>query len=106
MKRDLNHWMLFFVVVLAILFMVEATSAQKHLTYTGKVKSFDKGTLRVKGDKGEVMFFTVGGKTEYTHHRLPVVDERVKVTYYIRKGHNVGYKVEILSASSKEKSKK
>jgi hypothetical protein len=106
MKRNLKCWMVFFVVVLATLLMMETTSAQKHLTYTGKVKSLDKGTLSIKGDKGEVMFFTVGGKTEYVPRRLPVVDERVKVTYYIRKGHNVAYKVEFLSASSKEKSKK
>ena len=106
MRRNLKCWMVFFVVVLATLLVMETTSAQKHLTYIGKVKSLDKGTLSIKGDKGEVMFFTVGGKTEYAPRRLPVVDERVKVTYYIRKGHNVAYKVEFLSASSKEKSKK
>jgi hypothetical protein len=95
--------MVFLTVVFMILLVAENASAQKYLTYVGKVVSVYRGTLSVKGDKGEVMYFAVGRKTVYIPHRLPAVDERVKVSYYFQRGHHVAYQVEILPPPSRKK---
>jgi hypothetical protein len=103
MKRYFRHWMIFLTMVFVILFIAETAPAQQYLTYVGKVVSVYKGTLSVKGGGGEVMYFAVGRKTVYLPRRLPAVDERVKVSYYFRRGHNVAYQVEILPPPSKKK---
>jgi hypothetical protein len=103
MRRYFKNWMVFLTVVFMILLVAETASAQKYLIYVGKVVSVYKGTLSVKGNKGEVMYFAVGRKTTYIPHRLPAVSEQVKVSYYFRRGYNVAYQVEILTPPSKKK---
>ena len=73
-------------------------SAQQYFFFQGKVESLYKDQLTVKGNKGETMHFAIGRRTVYIPSRLPGVGERVKVTYYLRRGHNVASQVEILSA--------
>ena len=103
MKRYFKYWMIFLTIVCVMLLTEEITPAQKYLTYVGKVVSIYKGTISVKGDKGEVMYFAVGRKTVYIPRRLPAVNERVKVSYYFRRGYNVAYQVEMISPPSKKK---
>ena len=86
-----------------ILLVAETVPAQKKLTYVGKVVSIYKGTLSVKGNKGEVMYFAVGKKTKYIPRHLPAVNQQVKVSYYYRRGYNVAYQVEVLLPPSKKK---
>ena len=104
MKRCFEH-RIFLTMFFVILLIAENAPAQKYLTYVGKVVSVYRGTLSVKGDKGEVMYFAVGRKTTYIPHRLPAVNEQVKVSYYFQRGYYVAYKVEILPPPSKKKGK-
>jgi hypothetical protein len=62
------------------------------------VESLYKDQLTVKGNKGETMYFAIGRRTVYIPSRLSGVGERVKVTYFLRRGHNIASQVEILSA--------
>ena len=103
MKRYFKQWMIFFATFFVILLVAETAPAQKYSTYVGKVVSVYKGTISVKGGGGEVMHFAVGRRTTYIPRRLPAVDERVKVNYYFRRGHNVAYQIEILPPPSKKK---
>jgi hypothetical protein len=75
-------------------------SAQQYFNFSGKVVNIYRGTLSVKGDKGETMNFAVGRRTIYVPARLPGVGERVKVNYYLQRGYNVAYQVEILPPPS------
>jgi hypothetical protein len=95
--------MAFFTVVFVVLLIAETAPAQKNSTYVGKVVSIHRGTLSVKGGRGEVMYFAVGKRTTYIPRRLPAVDERVKVSYSYRRGHNVARQVEVLPPLSKKK---
>jgi len=103
MKRYFKYGMIFLTMIFAMSLTEEISPAQKYLTYAGKVVSLYKETLSVKGDKGEVMYFAVGKKTVYNPRRLPAVNERVKVSYYFRRGYNVAYQVEMVSPPSKKK---
>ena len=78
---------------------LEISSAQEYLKYVGDVVDVQRRTISVKGDKGEVMHFAVGRKTIYIPHRVPAIGERVQVTYFFRRGNNVGSQIEILSSS-------
>ena len=97
MKRWFVGWMILFMIF-SMVFMVglEWASAQQYLQFVGRVVSIHRGTLSVKGSKGEVMYFAVGRRTIYVPPRLPGVNERVKVDYFLRRGHNVAYQVEVL----------
>ena len=103
MKRYFKHWIIFLTVVFVILIIAETAPAQKNLTYVGRVVSIYRRTLSVKGGGGEVVHFAVGRRTTYIPHRLVAVEERVKVSYYFRRGHNVAYQVEVLPPPSKKK---
>ncbi len=72
--------------------------AQQYFFFQGKVESLYREQLTVKGSKGETMYFAIGRRTVYIPSRLPGVGERVKVTYFLRRGHNVASQVEILPA--------
>ena len=77
---------------------IERGFGQQYFFFEGKVESLYKDQLTVKGNKGQTMYFAIGRGTVYIPSRLPGVGERVKVTYYLRRGHNVASQVEILSA--------
>ena len=79
---------------------VESSEAQQYFFFQGKVESLYKEQLTVKGDKSETMYFAIGRRTVYIPNRLPGTGERVKVTYYLRRGHNVASQVEILPPPS------
>lgn len=90
------------LIPLALVFMVVAvfglrqSLAQQTFTFVGKVTSLRRGDMAVEGEKGETMHFSVGRRTVYIPNRLPGVGERVKVTYYFKRGNNVGNQVEVL----------
>jgi hypothetical protein len=88
------------IVTIGILVAVglREASAQQYFFFQGKVESLYKDQLTVKGNKGETMYFAIGRNTVYVPSRLPGVGERVKVTHFLRRGHNVASQVEIFSA--------
>jgi len=99
--------------IFAFLFAIglEITLAQQSFTYLGSVAginmgAFSRGNVSVKGEKGDVMNFAVGRKTIYVPSRLPGMGERVKVSYYLQRGQNAAYQVEILPASPPPPSQK
>jgi len=103
MKSYLKYGIIF-SVIFAFLFVVglEITLAQETFTYVGSVTSittgaFARGIITVKGNKGDVMNFTVGRKTVYIPKRYPGIGERVKVTYFLQRGQNAANQVEILA---------
>ncbi|MCX8117100.1 MAG: hypothetical protein N3G78_04095 [Desulfobacterota bacterium] len=49
------------------------------------------------------MSFAVGRRTVYVPSRLPAVGERVRVTYFLKRGQNVASQVEILPTPSPPK---
>jgi hypothetical protein len=109
MRKFIKHGIILFTIF-TFLFTVglEITLAQQSFTYEGSVAginigAFSRGNISVKGDKGEVMNFAVGRKTVYVPSRLPGIGERVKVSYYLQRGQNAAYQVEILPAPSKKK---
>jgi len=106
MRKTLKKGLIFYAMLL-VLFIIglENTSAQQYLNFSGKVINLQRGNITVQGDKGEVMNFAVGRRTIYIPSRLPGVGERVRVTYYFQRGHNVGYQVEILPPPSPPKKK-
>ncbi len=99
MQKFSTRWVIL-VIVVGILVSVglREASAQQYFFFEGKVESLYKEQLTVKGDKGETMYFAIGRRTVYIPSRLPGVAERVKVTYYLKRGHNVASQVEIISA--------
>ncbi len=97
-KFQKNFIILFIIFGLLILSGLEEASAQQYFNFVGKVTGLYRDQLTVKGNKGEIMYFAVGRRTVYIPSRLPAVGEKVKVSYYLRRGYNVAYQVEILSA--------
>jgi len=89
-------WVIAFLVLIA----AESSEAQQYFSFQGKVEGRYREQLTVKGDKGETMYFAIGRRTVYVPSRLPGVGERVKVTYFLRRGHNIASQVEILPPSS------
>jgi len=83
---------IFFVIGLGI------ASAEEYFQAQGKVVGMHNNQLTVKSDKGQTLYFGTGRHTVFVPTREPNVDERVKVTYYSRRGENVATQVEILSA--------
>jgi len=99
MKKFSKRWVILMVAVgILVAVGLREASAQQYFFFQGKVESLYKDQLTVKGNKGETMYFAIGRRTVYIPSRLPGVGERVKVTYYLRRGHNVASQVEILSA--------
>jgi hypothetical protein len=98
MKKFAKRWMLL-CTIFTIFFIIglEITSAEEYFMFEGKVVGMHNDQLTVKGDKGETMYFATGRNTVFVPTRLPGVDERVKVTYFLRRGNNVATQVEILS---------
>ena len=99
MKKFSKRWVILIVAVgILIAIGLREASAQQYFFFQGKVESLYKDQLTVKGSKGETMYFAIGRNTVYVPSRLPGISERVKVTYFLRRGHNVASQVEILSA--------
>jgi len=98
MKLFSKRWVILLIVV-GISLTVGAGNllAQQYFFFQGKVESLYKEQLTVKSNKGETMYFAIGRRTVYIPSRLPGVGERAKVTYYLRRGHNVASQVEVLS---------
>jgi hypothetical protein len=107
MRRFLKFEIILSILIVTFLVMIAAenSEAQQYFNFSGKVVSLYKGSLSLQGDKGETMNFAVGRRTIYIPSRLPGVGERVKVTYFLRKGHNVASQVEILPPPSPPKKK-
>ena len=100
MKKFVRQWAvvctvftMFFIIGLGI-----TSAAEEYFQFQGKVVGMHNDQLTVKGDKGETMYFSTGRGTVFVPTRLPGIDERVKVTYYLRRGENTATQVEILSA--------
>jgi hypothetical protein len=99
MKKFSKRWVILLVAVgILIVVGLRETSAQQYFFFQGKVENLYKDQLTVKGNKGETMYFAIGRSTVYVPSRLPGISERVKVTYFLRRGHNVASQVEIFSA--------
>jgi hypothetical protein len=107
MRRFLKFEIILSILIVTFLVMigVKNSEAQQYFNFSGKVVSLYKGSLSVLSDKGETMNFAVGRRTIYIPSRLPGVGERVKVTYFLRRGHNVASQVEILPPPSPPKKK-
>ncbi len=88
------------VAGILISFGLEQASAQQYFFFEGKVESLYREQLTVKSGKGETMYFAIGRRTIYIPSRKPGIGERVKVTYFLRRGHNVASQVEILPSPS------
>ena len=99
MEKYSKRWVIW-IVAIGILLVVglKEASAQQYFFFQGKVENLYKDQLTVKGNKGETMYFAIGRRTVYIPSRLPGVGEKVKVTYFLRRGQNVASQVEILSA--------
>ncbi|MBM4349617.1 MAG: hypothetical protein FJ106_07005 [Deltaproteobacteria bacterium] len=98
MKTISKRWLVLIVVAgILIAIGLDEASAQQYFFFQGKVESLYREQLTVKSNKGETMYFAIGRRTVYIPSRLPGVGERVKVTYYLRRGHNVASQVEVLS---------
>jgi len=96
MKVFSKNWLILMVAVgILIAVGLREASAQQYFFFQGKVENLYKDQLTVKGNKGETMYFAIGRNTVYVPSRLPGVGERVKVTYFLRRGHNVASQVEI-----------
>ena len=99
MKKNSKNWLVLMVAVgIFVAVGLREASAQQYFFFEGKVESLYKDQLTVKGNKGQTMYFAIGRRTVYIPSRLPGVGERVKVTYYLRRGYNVASQVEIFSA--------
>jgi len=96
MKVFSKNWLILMVAVGILIGVgLREASAQQYFFFQGKVENLYKDQLTVKGNKGETMYFAIGRNTVYVPSRLPGVGERVKVTYFLRRGHNVASQVEI-----------
>ncbi len=100
MEKVVRRWVavytiftIFFIIGLGI-----ASSAEEYSMVTGKVVGMHNYQLTLKDDKGQTKYFSTGRTTVFVPSREPKVDERVKITYYVRRGDNVATQVEILSA--------
>ncbi len=96
------------LVVMITMFLVIGlgeASAQQYFNFTGRVVSIHRGNLSVQGDKEETMNFAVGRRTIYIPSRLPAVGERVKVNYFLQRGRQVAYQVEVVPPSQPPKKK-
>jgi len=103
MSKYLKNWValtLFLVILFSV--RLEAAPVQKYHTYVGKVVSIYKGTLSVKGGKGEIMYFAVGKETAYAPNRQPRISEQVEVKYFFRKGYYVAEQVKFLSVKKQK----
>ncbi|OGP76695.1 MAG: hypothetical protein A2V86_05930 [Deltaproteobacteria bacterium RBG_16_49_23] len=102
MKRLMKIGIVPLILIFTFLMLIgiQNSLAQQYFNFSGKVVSLYRGSLSVQGDKGETMKFAVGRRTIYIPSRLPGVGERVKITYYFSRGHNVGYQVEIVPPPS------
>jgi len=99
MKKFSKRWVILMVTVgILVAVGLKEASAQQYFFFQGKVESLYRDQLTVKGNKGETMYFAIGRRTVYIPSRLPGVGERVKVTYFLRRGHNVASQVEIFTA--------
>ena len=99
MKVFSKNWLILMVAIgILIAVGLREASAQQYFFFQGKVENLYKDQLTVKGNKGETMYFAIGRNTVYVPSRLPGVGERVKVTYFLRRGHNVASQVEIFSS--------
>ena len=107
MRRFLKFEILLSILIVTFLVMIAAenSEAQQYFFFQGKVESLYREQLTVKGDKGETLYFAIGRRTVYIPSRLPGVGERVKVTYFLRRGHNVASQVEIFPPPSPPKKK-
>jgi len=90
--------MVLFMMCFAFLVIVglETTLAQQYFFFQGRVVSLYKDQLTVKGNSGETMYFAIGRNTVHVPSRMPGDGERVRVTYFMQRGHNVASQVEIL----------
>jgi hypothetical protein len=96
MRKVIKNGVVFFTIF-TVLFMIglEIAFAQQSFTFMGNVINISRGNITVKGDKGEIMNFAVGRRTQYYPARLPATGERVRVSYYFQRGQNAAYQVEI-----------
>jgi len=102
MGRSIKKGLVLLTLVFAAVTVVglEESLPQQTFTFVGKVISIKRGDITAQGDNGEAMHFAVGRRTVYIPDRLPGVGERVRVSYYFKRGNNVGYQVEILPAEA------
>jgi hypothetical protein len=107
MKRLMKIGIVLLILIFTFLILIgiKNSEAQQYFFFQGKVESLYREQLTVKGDKGETLYFAIGRRTVYIPSRLPGVGERVKVTYLLRRGHNVASQVEILPPPSPPKKK-
>ena len=107
MKRLMKIGIVLSILIFTFLILIgiKNSEAQQYFNFSGKVINLQRGNITVQGDKGEVMNFSVGRRTIYIPSRLLGVGERVKVTYFLRRGHNVASQVEILPPPSPPKKK-
>jgi len=112
MRTYMRHGIVLSAIILFLFGIgLETTLAQQMSTFEGSVAgittgAWARGTISVKGSKGEVINFAVGRKTVYIPSRYPGVGERVKVTYSLIRGQNAAYTVEILSTPAAPPPKK
>src|SRR4030043_679319 len=101
MQTFSKRWVILMLTVgILVSVGLREASAQQYFFFEGKVESLYREQLTVKGGKSETMYFAIGRRTVYIPSRLPGVSERVKVTYFLRRGHNVASQVEIFSPPS------
>jgi len=107
MKRLMKIGIVLSILIFTFLMLIgiKKSEAQQYFFFQGKVESLYREQLTVKGDKGETLYFAIGRRTVYIPSRLPGVGERVKVTYFLRRGHNVASQVEFFPPPSPPKKK-
>ncbi len=98
MEKILRRWTVLCTVFAVFIIIGIGIAAEEYQMITGKVVGMHNNQLTVKTDKGQTMYFATGRSTVFVPAREPNVDERVKVTYYSRRGDNVATQVENLSA--------
>jgi len=66
------------LTILAMVFIIglEITSGQQYFSFEGRVVTISRGDIAVEGNRGEIMNFAVGRRTNYIPRRLPGVGER------------------------------
>ncbi len=113
MGSSVKKGLFLLVVIFAVVTVLglEESLAQQTSIFEGTVAgittgAWARGTITVKGVKGEVMNFAVGRKTVYIPSRYPGIEERVKITYSLIRGQNAAYQVEVLPAPAPSTPKK
>src|SRR4030042_3588062 len=98
MRRLMKIGIVLLILIFTFLILIAAknSEAQQYFNFSGKVINLQRGNITAQGDKGEVMNFAVGRRTIYFPSRLPAVGERVRITHYFQRGHNVASQMEIL----------